>query len=750
MWDYGDGLTDTTVAVTHTHFYSLPGTYTVTLTAYNPYTVASLARAAYITVYDVPVPAFSASPRMGPVPLTVTFDNQSTNATSYLWSFGDGATSTVVAPLHVYSMTGEYTVTLTAYNPYSSATVTETRYITVYYMPTVDFVGTPTIGTAPLVVTFTRSTSHANSFLWDYGDGITSTTADTTHQHTYTAPGVYTVSLTAANVFTSVTNVRPGYMLVYAPPMPKDYYIDAIHGSNISGDGTPTKPWRTITYGLSRVTGDNITLHVTPGLYDEALGESFPITMKPDVRIMGAGYTTTTIAGNDSAFVIHFPNTVIYTETTVLSGFKITNGSEGVHVDGHPDRSSPTIQGNWITGNYDGIGNHSGYSCQTYSVIKDNLISNNIRFGIYNVSDSGNNSGTSYTLPTIDSNRIVNNGNAGIYCYAYGWSGIDGAHCSPVITNNLISNNGGSGEQCDVTYAGQCHTRLVGNTIANNQGWGVQHSQGPYEYWTTNSPQLINNLIYGNASGGAVFFPSDEPLLLNNTIADNYATGVARLPSMYGIRDGWPTIVNSIIWEHSDDISNVPVDRVSYSDTGDSTYWGANHNIWNNPDFLDPLHGNYRVAPTSPVIDAGNSAHPNLPSTDLDGHPRIAGAAADMGAYEYSALAVNQQADPNPVSAGAQLTYTIRVTNTGSVDLHATITDTLPAHVTPSGILTWTPTIPVPGGVWSQTVVVTVEMGYTGMLTNHVQVTTLEGITGENSLVINVIGHKVYLPLVTR
>ena len=111
---------------------------------------------------------------------------------------------------------------------------------------------------------------------------------------------------------------------------------------------------------------------------------------------------------------------------------------------------------------------------------------------------------------------------------------------------------------------------------------------------------------------------------------------------------------------------------------------------------------------------------------------------------------MSKQVTPDPVQAGASLTYTLRVTNTGNVDLHATITDTLPAHVTPGGVLTWTPTITTPDGIWSQTVVVNVELGYTGTLTNHVQVTTLEGITGETSSVVNVIGYKVYLPLVLR
>ncbi|MDY7079711.1 MAG: S8 family serine peptidase [Chloroflexota bacterium] len=108
---------------------------------------------------------------------------------------------------------------------------------------------------------------------------------------------------------------------------------------------------------------------------------------------------------------------------------------------------------------------------------------------------------------------------------------------------------------------------------------------------------------------------------------------------------------------------------------------------------------------------------------------------------ENARLEVTKQAYPDRVLPGAQLTYTIRVTNTGEITLTPTITDKLPIHITsgetpggvafvPGGTLTWTPTILAPGGVWTETVVVTVAVGYVGPLTNVVQVTTEEGGTG--------------------
>jgi len=72
----------------------------------------------------------------------------------------------------------------------------------------------------------------------------------------------------------------------------------------------------------------------------------------------------------------------------------------------------------------------------------------------------------------------------------------------------------------------------------------------------------------------------------------------------------------------------------------------------------------------------------------------------------------------------------------------------LPAHVSPTGSLVWTPTITTPGGIWQYTFFVTVEAGYTGTLVNEMQVMTDEGVAGIGLAVTN--GRKVYLPIVMR
>jgi uncharacterized repeat protein (TIGR01451 family) len=111
-------------------------------------------------------------------------------------------------------------------------------------------------------------------------------------------------------------------------------------------------------------------------------------------------------------------------------------------------------------------------------------------------------------------------------------------------------------------------------------------------------------------------------------------------------------------------------------------------------------------------------------------------------------LQVSKRTEPSTVAPGELLTYTIHISNTGDLDLHATVTDTLGAHVTYAGPLVWTPTITAPGGTWEHTFSVTVELGYTGPLTNLVVVTTEEGATGRAIALAN--AYKIYLPIVVR
>jgi len=166
----------------------------------------------------VPVADFEATPTSGVAPLAVQFtDLSSGGPTSWLWTFGDGTTSTQQSPLKSYSAAGTYTVSLKATNSLGTNTYTRSGYVQVAnpLPPVADFSGTPLAGFAPLQVAFSDLSSNGpTSWLWTFGDGTTSTVRNPVK--TYTTPGVYAVSLQASNISGSNTRVRTGYVNVAA------------------------------------------------------------------------------------------------------------------------------------------------------------------------------------------------------------------------------------------------------------------------------------------------------------------------------------------------------------------------------------------------------------------------------------------------------------------------------------------------------------------------------------------------------
>ena len=133
-WRFGDGTYSTAKNPVHT--YSKAGKYTVSLTVRN---AAGSNIGNKIQLYKCRNPHESSSPllflHLPPQEmhlLKVQFTDTSTGSpTSWKWSFGDGTSSTTKNPVHTYSKTGKYTVTLTVRNAAGSNVVTKSSYINV-------------------------------------------------------------------------------------------------------------------------------------------------------------------------------------------------------------------------------------------------------------------------------------------------------------------------------------------------------------------------------------------------------------------------------------------------------------------------------------------------------------------------------------------------------------------------------------------------------------------------------------------
>lgn len=234
-WNFGDGQSSNVRYPTHT--YVSAGTYSVTLTVTNFEGSDSETRTGYITVTELPAPIsnFTVNVTSGTAPLTVSFTDQSVNTpTSWLWNFGDEATSTSQNPTHTYTNAGIYTVILNATNTAGSNISTQIGYITVTELPAPisNFTANVTSGTVPVTVSFTdQSANTPTSWSWNFGDSNTSTVQNPTH--TYTSAGSYTVTLNASNVGGSNISMQAGFITVTEEPSAPlaDFTADVTSGT---------------------------------------------------------------------------------------------------------------------------------------------------------------------------------------------------------------------------------------------------------------------------------------------------------------------------------------------------------------------------------------------------------------------------------------------------------------------------------------------------------------------------------------
>ena len=167
---------------------------------------------------------FTGVPESGLAPLTVQFQDISNFATdTFLWDFGDPDSgidnvSMLAAPTHEYETPGFYTVTFTAsgggFGPFAE---TKVDFIDVAVpTPTAVFSAVPVTGFEPSTVQFTdESVGFPDTFLWDFGDGTTST--EQNPEKTYADAGSFEVTLTVTNITDSNTS---GPQIIEVLPVP--------------------------------------------------------------------------------------------------------------------------------------------------------------------------------------------------------------------------------------------------------------------------------------------------------------------------------------------------------------------------------------------------------------------------------------------------------------------------------------------------------------------------------------------------
>jgi PKD repeat protein len=192
-WNFGDNIISG--SQNPTHKYAAAGTYKVTLMVTNGNGCKDTIEKE-VHVFDMPKSDFSAvNVCLGQ---QTQFTNQSTIASGtivkYVWQFGTGATDTSSAanPVIRFAAAGPHNVMLTVFSD-KGCSSSSNHVVTVYSHPALTFSKNRTHRT----VKFTVSDSSFQSYVWDFGDGSTSTAKNPSHF--YPANGTYTIKLRVTN-----------------------------------------------------------------------------------------------------------------------------------------------------------------------------------------------------------------------------------------------------------------------------------------------------------------------------------------------------------------------------------------------------------------------------------------------------------------------------------------------------------------------------------------------------------------------
>ncbi|TRZ73704.1 MAG: PKD domain-containing protein [Bacteroidetes bacterium] len=219
-WNFGEpgSYTNTSSLKDPQHTYDNPGTYFVTLKAWNSDNcVDSVYKV--VTVYPGSIADFFYNPGSFCTDTTVIFTNLSsgngTSLDSLIYTFGDGTSAIKTAPFsnpdtvgHHYSAFGTYTVTLTAINTNGCRSV-KTRQVLVTCITTSFSMTDTIICQNSLLILTDNSTPQSliKKWYWNFGDGLDTTyfIHSNTIKHNFQQPGSYNIKLVISTTVSGIT-----------------------------------------------------------------------------------------------------------------------------------------------------------------------------------------------------------------------------------------------------------------------------------------------------------------------------------------------------------------------------------------------------------------------------------------------------------------------------------------------------------------------------------------------------------------
>jgi len=214
-WDFGDG--NNSVLQSPAHTYSTGGQFSIRMVAGFPggcYDTVDFNDHILVSAVDAD---FNSPTVAGCSPTQISFINNTSDASSFQWDFGDGGVSQQINPQHIYYLPGVYTVGLIAENSFGCRdTIIKPDYITIP--------GTITRFSIPDSAAcqgeglqFTDSSYNASYWIWDFGDGVIDTAQH--GYHAYPDTGVFMISLiTYDSIGCTSSYTHPTPVRIHATP----------------------------------------------------------------------------------------------------------------------------------------------------------------------------------------------------------------------------------------------------------------------------------------------------------------------------------------------------------------------------------------------------------------------------------------------------------------------------------------------------------------------------------------------------
>lgn len=300
QWNFGDN-SPVAGGANPQHNYTVSGTYQPTLVITDASgCVDSAVLSDDIVVGNALIPDFVGDPLVQCVNQPVSFTNNTQgfdNNTLWLWEFGDGVNSTLQNPIHAYSDTGIYTITLTVINEGCRTDTQRVDYVLIV-VPKAQFYFNYDC-TLPTTIQFRDTSQGAETWFWDFGDGTTSTQQNPVH--VFPSTDLYEITLVVTNATTGCVDSMKQSIPVGSAGT--DFSADTTAGCtsfavSFTDESALAQSWRwEFGDGSFATTQNPVHTYTLPGSYDVTLITN-PAGQCPDTLVKTAYITAYGVIAN--------------------------------------------------------------------------------------------------------------------------------------------------------------------------------------------------------------------------------------------------------------------------------------------------------------------------------------------------------------------------------------------------------------------------------------------------------------------